>query len=131
MSGKISGRRCSSNVIVSTGPDVCLTPMGSAMVPVAYSSIAFLGSSIRISTSVRDNRKNDFQLNSRVPTSTGHEPGVGKGIVIPGYKGHAFVKVAASTVFSEGWATTRHRDPAMINRPGPGATEPKRSGHGG
>ncbi len=130
MSDRISARRDDSNIIVSTGPDVCLTPMGSAMVPVAYSSVAFMGSSTRVSSSVRCNKRNDFQLNSRVGTSTGHEPGTGKGVKVPGYKGHALVIKASSSVFSEGWATCRHRDPAMINRPGPGATEPKGSpGH--
>ena len=116
----ISARKCASNVIASTSPDVCWTPVGSSVVPVAYSSVAFLDTAIRYSTSVRNNGKFDFQLNSRCATSTGHEPGVKKGVTIPGYLGPSFV-------FSEGWATCSHRDPAWINRPDPGPIEPEKS----
>lgn len=127
MSGKVSARKVDEHVISSMGPDVCKTPMGSAMVPVAYSSVAFMGQSIRTSGSVRNNSCFDFQLNSRVPMATGHEPGVGRGVIVAGYKGYALVTEASSTVFSEGWASCRHRDPAEINRPDPGPTEPKKS----
>jgi Domain of unknown function (DUF4150) len=120
----VSARKCPSNVIVSTGPDVCLTPVGGGMVPVAYSSIAFLDTAIRYSKSVRNNGKFDFQLNSRTSCSTGHEPGTGKGVIVPGYLGPAHVDVASHFVYSEGWATCSHRDPAWINRPDPGPVEP-------
>jgi RHS repeat-associated protein len=36
MSDKVSARSTNANVFTSTGPDVCLTPVGSDMVPVAY-----------------------------------------------------------------------------------------------
>ncbi len=125
MTDLISGREDGTNVIVSTGPDVCLTPVGSSLVPVAYSSVAFAGDSTRVSPTVLDNECADFHLNSRICTSTGHEPGVGAGVAVPGYQGEAFVQTASPTVFTDGWATTRHRDPAMINRPGTGAVEPQ------
>ncbi|MCF1474453.1 MULTISPECIES: PAAR-like domain-containing protein [Rhizobium/Agrobacterium group] len=124
---KISARKCASNVIVSTRPDVCWTPVGSDVVKVGYSSIAFLDTAIRYSTSVRNNGKFDFQLNSRCSKSTGHEPGTKKGVVVPGYLGPAHVDVAAHFVFSEGWATCSHRDPAWINRPDPGPVEPEKN----
>lgn len=122
--GRISARKCATNVIVSKGPDVCLTPRGGCMVPVGYSSIAFLSTAVRVSTSVRNNGKYDFQLNSRCATSEGHDPGVGTGVISGGYKGHAHADVAANYVYSEGFATVSHRDPAWINRPGLGPTEP-------
>ncbi|MFK7988054.1 MAG: DUF4150 domain-containing protein [Sandaracinaceae bacterium] len=124
MAEMVAGRECSTNVIVSTGPDVCLTPVGGSMVPVPYSSVAFLGESERLSSTVLDNGHPDFNLNSRTCTSTGHEAGTGAGIVVPGYQGQAFVQNASPTVFTDGWAGTRHRDPAFINRPDGGATEP-------
>jgi Domain of unknown function (DUF4150) len=124
---RVSARKCATNVIVSTGPDVCLTPVGGAVVPVAYSSIAFLDTAIRYSKSVRNNGKFDFQLNSRTSCSTGHEPGVKKGVIVPGYLGPAHVDVASDYVYSEGWATCSHRDPAWINRPDPGPVEPVKS----
>jgi Domain of unknown function (DUF4150) len=123
----VSARKCATNVIVSTGPDVLLTPVGGGMVPVAYSSIAFLDTAIRYSKSVRNNGKFDFQLNSRTSTSTGHEPGTGKGVKVAGYKGHAQADIAANYVYSEGWATVSHRDPAWINGVGEGLVEPVKS----
>ncbi|MEF2074855.1 PAAR-like domain-containing protein [Consotaella aegiceratis] len=125
--GRISARKCHSNVIVSTTPDVCWTPVGSGRKPVAYSSIAFLDTAIRYSKSVRNNGKFDFQLNSRTATSTGHEPGVEKGVKVPGYLGPAHVEIAADYFFSEGWANCSHRDPAWINRPDPGPTEDQKN----
>jgi hypothetical protein len=122
--GKVSARKCASNVIVSTAPDVCWTPVGSDVVAVGYSSIAFLDTTVRYSKSVRNNGKFDFQLNSRTGCSEGHEPGTEKGVKVPGYLGPAHVRVAAPYVFSEGWATVSHRDPAWINRPDPGLVEP-------
>lgn len=97
------------------------------MVEVGYSSIAFLDTAIRYSSSVRNNGKFDFQLNSRCATSTGHEPGIGRGTTIEGYLGPAHVDVAAHFLYSEGWATCSHRDPAWINRPDPGPVEPRKS----
>ncbi|MGO4449871.1 PAAR-like domain-containing protein [Phyllobacterium sp. TAF24] len=123
----VSARKCASNVIVSTSPDVCLTPVGSSMVPIAYSSIAFLDTAIRYSKSVRNNGKFDFQLNSRTSCSTGHEAGTGRGVKVPGYLGPAHVEAAVDFVYSEGWATCSHRDPAWINRPDPGPLEPQKT----
>ncbi len=123
----ISARRDGANIMHCTGPDVCKTPMGSSMVPVPYISMVALGSSVRTSRTVRNNGKQDFQLNSRALVVTGHEPGVGKGVKVSGYKSHALAKKGSKTVFSEGWAVVRDSDPAWINRPGPGGTEPHRT----
>lgn len=125
---RVSARKCASNVIVSTSPDVCLTPVGSGTVPVAYSSIAFLDTAIRYSKSVKNNDKFDFQLNARTSCSTGHEPGTGRGMKVSGYLGPAHVDVAAHFVYSEGFATCAHRDPAWINQPSPGPEEPRKGG---
>jgi Domain of unknown function (DUF4150) len=125
MSDKISARASASNTIVSKGPDVCWTPRGDDWVPVAYSTLAKLKDSARVSTSVFNNKIQDFHLNSRAPMTEGHEPGIGKGVVVPGYKGWAHVVETTSTVSSNGWASCRHRDPASINMPDLGPTEPR------
>ena len=124
--GMVSARQDRSNTVVSTGPDVCLTPRGGGMVPVPYSSIAFMDTAIRLSTTVRNNGNLDFQLNSRCSTSTGMEPGTGKGVKIQGWKGMALAAIASDFVYSQGWATVSHGDPAWINRPGPGDEEPEK-----
>ena len=125
MAEPVAARKDGTNIIYSTGPDVCLTPMGSAMVPVAYNSIAFLDTAIRTGVQVHDNMQKDFLLNSRASTSTGHEPGTGKGIKVPGYKGMALVKQATSSGATDGYATVRDGDPGWINRPGPGGDAPQ------
>ncbi|AWN45338.1 hypothetical protein DK419_02550 [Methylobacterium terrae] len=127
MSKPVSGRREGSNLMVTTGPDVCWTPMGGGMVPVAYSCVVDLDGSERVSPDVRNNALKDFQLNTRAVRITGHEPGTGKGVVVPGYKKYSHVRTASSTVFSHGHAVVRDGDPCWINHPDLGPTEPQRT----
>ena len=127
MSEKTSGRRDGVNIMVTTGPDVCWTPIGDTVVPVPYSCVAFFDPSARLSEDVRNNERLDFQLNTRSARITGHEPGTKKGVKVPGYKQYSHVRVASSSVFSHGWAVVRDKDPAWMNHPTPGPTEPRRS----
>ena len=127
MSNKVSARKDGSNFIASTGPDVCKTPVGGSMVPVPYSSIAFLATAVRVNNTVRWNGKPDFMQNSRTPNSLGTEPGVGRGVAKSGHLGPATGTVLTASVFSSGWASTRHKDPAVINMPSLGPREKKRS----
>ncbi|QEN90081.1 DUF4150 domain-containing protein [Labrys sp. KNU-23] len=115
----VSARKDATNFIASTGPDVCWTPIGDIMVPVPYLSIAFLDDSVRVSTDVEDNSLQDFHLNSRARTSQGHEPGTGKGVVIPGYLGYAAAVRSSSVIGVNGYSIVRDGDEAMINRPDP------------
>ena len=124
--GLISGRRDVTNAIVSTGPDVLWTPKGGGMVPVPYSVIAFADTAVRLSMSVRNNGNYDFQLNSRTTKIQGHEPGTGKGVVVPGYMTYSHVKIASDFVYSQGFATVSHYDIAWVNHPDIGPTEPQR-----
>lgn len=115
-SGTVAARKDGRHYIVSTGPDVCKTPMGKDMVPVAYSSIAFFDKSVRTHAKVRLNGKVDYHLNSRIRVSQGTEPGVGKGIKDKGHLGPARVTEASASVHSEGYQWVRHGDPALINK---------------
>ncbi|MBP0583435.1 DUF4150 domain-containing protein [Labrys sp. LIt4] len=124
---RVSARQDAADVIVSRGPDVCWTPIGDFWVPVPYSSIAYMDTAVRVSTTVRLNGNYDFQLNSRCATSTGHEPGTGKGVVRPGYLGPAHIETASYYSYSEGFATVAHRDPAWINREEVGPKEPEKT----
>lgn len=126
MSNNVGARKDGSNYIASTGPDVCKTPVGSSVVPVPYSSIAFLGSAGRVNKTVRLNGKPQFMLNSRTPNSMGTEPGVQKGVAQAGHLGPAAVKVTTGSVFSSGWAAAKHKDKSVINMASKGPTEKKR-----
>lgn len=125
----VSARRCASNVITSTGPDVCRTPVGSCVVDVAYSSMVTLERAVRYTPSVRDNGKFDCQLNTAVPGVTGHEPGTLRGVMNPGYKGWGLVETASFFTFSMGFATWHHLQKAWINRADPGPVEPQKAAH--
>ncbi|UXN05583.1 PAAR-like domain-containing protein [Bartonella sp. HY761] len=122
----VSGRMDDWNYISAVGPDVCLTPIGSAKVPVAYDSFVTFEASERTSKSVYNNKKEDFQVNTRAKKIQGHEPGIDKGVVVQGHQKYATIRKGSSTVFSEGWQVVRDGDPAWINRPDKGAVE-KRS----
>ncbi|MGU3494352.1 PAAR-like domain-containing protein [Xanthobacteraceae bacterium A53D] len=127
MTVPVSARREASNYLHSTGPDVCLTPMGSGMVPVAYSCICILENSSRTSRTVNNNTVPDFQLNTRCTRTQGHEPGTGRGVVVPGYLSVSHIRQAEGTIYSEGWAIVRDGHPAWMNRPDEGAVETRRS----
>lgn len=124
--GDISARQDRSNLLVSTGPDVLWTPKGGGKEKVAYSVVAHMDTSIRLSTSVRNNGNYDFQLNSRTTEIQGHHPGTLKGVKVDGYQAYSHVKVASDFVYSEGFATVAHRHEAWINHPDPGPTEPQK-----
>lgn len=119
MSNNKTGRKCATNYIAS---------VGSSVVPVPYSSIAFLGTAVRVDTTVRQNGKPDFHLNSRTPNSLGTEPGVKKGMVESGHLGPAAIRETTGSVFTSGYASTAHRDPAWINMASLGPRERKRKG---
>ncbi len=128
MSDPVSARQDGTNYIASVGPDVCWTRIGDKVVPVAYNSIVTFARTARTSRSVRNNGNEDFQVNSRPFNIKGHEAGTLKGVAFPGHvKAYATVRKGSSTVFSEGWQVVRDGDPAWINRPDPGPTEPQRS----
>lgn len=117
MAYPISTRKSSSNYIYSTGPDVCLTPMGSSMVPVPYNSVVFFDKSARTISHVQDNYNSDFNMNARGQGILGHEPGTGKGIKVPGYKKFAGPINSTATVYTDGRQIVRDGDKAKINSP--------------
>lgn len=126
MNNKVATRQSSKHVICSKGPDVCLTPMGSSKVPVPYTSTAFLGGTKRHKNTVRYNNVPAVDVSVRASSSTGTEPGTGKGIVKKGHLGPAATVAASKTVASNGHATGGQSDKATINMPNPGAKETPR-----
>lgn len=125
MGAPVSARKEGTNIIYCVAPDVCLTPP--QPVPVPYMSISFFNTASRVSRSVRDNGRKDFQLNSRPTKTTGHEPGSQKGVKSGGHVSHSLTVKGVGSVYSEGFAEVRDGDKAEVNRPGPGGTEPKRN----
>lgn len=125
--GMISARQDASNMLVSSHPDVLWTPMGGSDVAVPYPTVvAPMDKSDRLSMSVRNNGNYDFQLNSRTTYIKGHQKGIHKGVVVPGYETFSHVMVASDFVYSEGFATVAHGMDAWINHPDRGPEEPRK-----
>jgi len=105
-----------SDGILNTAPDVCLTPMGSSVVPIPYSNTAVSKDTLNGSTTVFADGK-PFMLKDAVfSRSTGDEPGVATG-VSSGTVGN----VAKFTNYSfdvkvEGRNVCRRLDPMTSNR---------------
>lgn len=69
-----------SDGILNTAPDVCLTPMGSSVVPIPYNNTAVSKDTMNGSTTVFADGK-PFMLKDAVfSRSTGDEPGVATGV---------------------------------------------------
>lgn len=129
MTSPVSARKSGNNYIHSTGPDVCWTPMGGNMVKVPYNSIVFFGNSTRTLNQVKDNHLADFNMNSRAKGVTGHEPGTGKGVKVPGYLKYAGPIKSTSTICTDGRPIIRDGDDAMINSPTEQAQEKQAMWH--
>jgi hypothetical protein len=67
-------------VIACLAPDVCLTPIGSGMVPIPYMILSKLDWSQRAVASVTFTDQQAFTMNSRTDKVTGNEPGTGGGV---------------------------------------------------
>lgn len=66
--------------IVCFAPDVCLTPVGNAIVPIPYMIISQLSSSETTAKSTTLTGEEAFTMASRTKTVTGDEPGVKEGV---------------------------------------------------
>lgn len=69
-----------SDGVLNTGPDVCLTPVGSAIVPIPYNNVAFAKDTSNGSKTVTVDGNPIMLKDSVFSKSTGDEPGVAKGV---------------------------------------------------
>lgn len=75
-----SAIRDTGGKIICLAPDVCLTPVGSARVPVPYMIVSELDWSERTDRKVSFGGQQAFTMASRTNKVTGDEPGTGGGI---------------------------------------------------
>ena len=66
--------------VISMYPDVCLTPMGSSMVPVPYQIVAEGDTSEQLASTVRIREQQVFTMASRLGKAMGDEAGTGGGV---------------------------------------------------
>lgn len=75
-----AARQNNQAIVTSILPDICLTPIGSVMLPVPYTITATLKLGTKLALSVKMTDQYAFTMQSRVSTCTGNEAGTGGGI---------------------------------------------------
>lgn len=103
-------------IVVSIGPNVVNTPMGSSEVPVAYNQIGFFDDSIKTTRSVYFTSNQSFTMASRVAITTGDEAGSSNGGIASGTRSGEAEPIEASTsVKAEGNYVIRDDDAFWLN----------------
>ena len=88
--------------IVCLAPDVCLTPVGNAVVPIPYMIISKLDWSVTTATSTILTGQEAFTMASRTDKVTGDEPGTKGGVKSGVNKGYCRPISKKTNVFVEG-----------------------------
>lgn len=101
--------------IVSLSPDVCLTPIGKAVVPIPYPIVDFCGHDDNYTPSVRFTGKKAMVMRSRTTHVHGDAPGTRKGIKSGTVESVCEPIGHADQVRAEGSHVIRHLDRFKMN----------------
>ena len=104
-----------SGDIVISGPDVCLTPMGSSVVPIPYTNTARSATLADGTKSVTVNGTMAAVEGCCYKTSTGDEPGSSKGVGSGTTCGKAEFINSSFDIKIEGKGACRNSDPMTQN----------------
>jgi hypothetical protein len=107
--------RVVSAKVVSLCPDVCLTPIGNAVVPVPYAITATLTDDAKSCRTVKIEGLRTYNFGTIVTKCTGDEPGVKKGIKSGTVGGICEPKTHAPSVRIEGKPAIRNREIFYMN----------------
>ena len=88
-------------------PDVCKTPAGPSVVPIPYPNIGMFATSKKCADKVKIQGKPTFTMGSEVPSSSGDEPGVAKGVMSSTNMGKCTPKVGSANVKAQGQKVVR------------------------
>ncbi|VUD66215.1 hypothetical protein TDB9533_03532 [Thalassocella blandensis] len=97
-------------------PDVCKTPVGTAVVPIPYPNIGKASDTSKGPKSVKTDKKMPMVKKAVYSTSTGDEAGVQKGIVSGKTKGECEFMMYSFDVKFEGKNACRMGDPLFHNK---------------
>lgn len=106
----------SSDGVLNTSPDVCMTPMGSSIVPVPYSNTAFSQDTAKGSKTVTVDGNSIMLKDSVFSRSIGDEPGTAKGVGSGTTGGVAKFVNYSFDVMVEGRNVCRRLDPMTSNK---------------
>ncbi|TKC98280.1 PAAR-like domain-containing protein [Polyangium fumosum] len=118
MSGEWA-RKCGEAMVVSIAPDVCLTPVGNAMVPVPYQIIGRLENAEGTDPKHLVCGKPAFTMGSRIPHVEGNEAGTGGGLISGVNRGYCRAVEHSSTFMSGDHWLVREGDLFAMNCAGP------------
>ncbi|MDR0673170.1 MAG: DUF4150 domain-containing protein [Zoogloeaceae bacterium] len=111
MTRNVVARKQSGWKVVYTLPDVCLTPMGSSVVPVPYAVYAELKQSVRVAESVKANGHPVVIYDETVvPRTIGDGAGTRKSVKSGTVEANCYPKTHSSTVSAEKHRVVRHDD---------------------
>ena len=114
--GSLEGSRdTDEGIVVSTEPDICLTPSGGTMVPVGYNICAKQADDARTTPTVKLTSLRSHNMASLITTCHGDEAGTGGGVKSGTHNGICEPKGHSATVYSEGQQMIRHTDEWWMN----------------
>ncbi len=126
MADREGTRKTAEAIVVSTTPDVCNTPAGSAMVPVPYPIIGRFDAVTGEVPTVLFTKQEAFTTASRITTVQGDEAGSGGGVSSGVNTGYCRPATYSSTVFAQGHQVVSHECKMEMNcagTDGPGNTQ--------
>lgn len=113
-----------SGGVVTTAPDVCLTPVGNGVVPIPYVNVAFSADTENGSKTVTVDGNPIMLKDSYFSVSSGNEAGSAGGVSSGVTKGKAKFVNYSFDVLVEGRPVCRRLDPMVSNLSGSGNTPP-------
>lgn len=108
-----------SAMIICLAPDVCLTPIGGAMVPIPYMIVSSLDWSAKTISNTKFTAQKAFTMASRTNKVTGDEPGTGGGVTSGVTGGWCRPKSNRSSVFVDGHELINNDNVYEMNCAGP------------
>ena len=102
-------------VVVSISPDVCLTPVGSAVVPIPYSIVATPSDDSKSCKSVKLGGKRLYNFGTKITKCSGDQPGSKGGVKSGTVGGICEPKGHAPSVHIEGKPAIRNRELFYMN----------------
>jgi hypothetical protein len=112
----VGARKQDVIVAVCISPDICLTPMGAAMVPVPYQIAVRLGSSTDVIENVHFNGAPVYVREHSVAHHVkGNEPGTGGGVISGINVGQAWAFTSSNTVRAGKRKIVREGDYCWMN----------------
>lgn len=109
-------RSTGQGLLISTTPDVCLTPVGDTVVPVPYNIYAYQSDDANTATSVLLTSQRTHTAKSLITKCYGDEKGIRGGVHSGTHNSICEPKTWSPSVRFEGYGVVRHQDEWWMNK---------------